>query len=424
MSDKTLALQIKNLKNEIQVMKSDFSSKFVQKYMGLKGTRFPDATARNLSRRSMMGLPADTCYWDPTGSVVDGGVNLIGQPGGLRDQIAPAMKEFNRCVEMGYPPEEAVWSYRRAARKTLLASAWNIPIYAVRGTPIVSRGALPAMKLLPRITTDRGQVQTTPLTSIGTSTVIAPGDNNYTYTDDTYHGGTIGHYTFDVKGWGRGNKIDELMSLIGNVINNPRMSTSEAQLLSAQRYAEIQVIQGTHVGVGFSGDASGFKGIYDWRGYADFGYLLNMGGAALTGVQEVREGIDTLEANGADRDSLIGMTDSVTLTKIKNDLQHLVRTQNPAKTYVFQDPLNNINIKIQGVDVDGVKVFPSYGSPTTAGKREINFMDLHDHALFMVQDATLKPLAKIGPHEDMATDMFGVLGSSGVGHCGTIHTIA
>jgi hypothetical protein len=398
----------------------DFAHRVSEKMTEFGGRKL-GTKAEQLFKRSFMGLKPNTCYWDPTGALIDGGVNLCAK---MQKEIQPAIDAFVEDVGNGYPIEEALWNYRQVGRKTLLASAWNIPVFAVRGTPIVNKGALPAATLLPRITTDKDEVQTTPLTSIGAAANIAAGDATYSYADDIYHGGTLAHYTFGVKGWGRGNKIDELMSLVGPSINNPRQSTAEAEMQALHRYLETQIIQGTHTGGGFSGNANGFAGIYNWSAYADFGYVKDMAGVALSAPDDLREAIDTLESNGANLDTVIGLTDRATLTSIKNDLQDYTRTENPLKNFVALDAPNNINIRSRCVVLDGVKIFQSYGSPTTAGIREVNFIDLSDHALAMVQDATLKPLAKVGPFEDMASDMFGTLISSGVAHCGRIHTIA
>ena len=387
---------------------------------GLLGER-----ANRLFKQSFMGLPADVCYWDPTGARVENGVNLIGAPGGLREQIDPAMKAFQEAVEAGYPLEQAVWSYRNVGMKTLASTSWNIPIYAVRGTPIVSPGALPAATLLSRQTTDKDQVQTTPLTTVAGTTNIAEGDALYTYSDDTYFGGDSTHYLFDIKGYGRGNKVSMLMSMVGGSIANPRQTLADAELLSIRQYEETQIIQGTNNAVGYSGDPLGFKGIYDWSAYGDFGYLRNMGGGALTSPDDLRTAIDTLIIDkNANPDTLIGFTDRSTLSAIKNDMQDYVRTGDPHKNYVMMDPTNNVNVKVRCVVIDGVKIFPSKGSPVTAAKREVTFIDLRDHYMAMVQDAVLKPLAFIGPHEDMATDAYGTLVSEGVAHCGRIYNIA
>jgi len=381
--------------------------------------------ASALNKRGFMGLPPDHCYWDPMGARVDGGVNLIGTPGGMHDQVMPAVKAFQAAIDKGYPIDEAIWEYRRISKKTLASSAWNIPVFAVRGTPIVSPGALPAASLVPRITTDKDEVQTTPLTTLGAAASFTESSTSYTYNDDTYHGGTTSHYTFAIKGYGRGNKIAELMSLVGGAIQNPRQTLTEAELLAIRRYEEIQMIQGTHTGGAYSGDASGFAGVYDWSSYGDFGYAKDQSAAALTAPDDLRLAIDTLVADrGADPDTLVGFTDRSTLTSIKNDLQDYVRTGDPHKNFAILDPTNNVNVKVRCVVIDGVKIFPSYGSPTTANYKEVNFIDLKTHYMAMVQDATLKPLAKVGPLEDMATDAFGTFVSEGVAHCGRIYNIA
>jgi len=378
-----------------------------------------------LFKQSFMGLPADYCYWDPMGSRVEGGVNLVGAPGGMRDMVMPAVKAFQKAFDAGYPMEEAVWEYRRVGKKTLTSSAWNIPVFAVRGTPIVSPGALPAATLFSRITTDKDEIQTTPLTTVAAAANIAEGDANYTFNDDTYHGGTVGNYAYAIKGYGRGNKVSELMSMVGGSIANPRQTNAAAELLAIRRYEEIQTIQGTNNAGGFSGDPLGFKGNFDFSAFGDFGSLVDQAGAAITAPDTLRTMIDTLvNTNGADPDMLLGFTDTVTLTGIKNDLQDYVRTGDPHKNFVMLDPTNNVNIKLRPVVIDGVKIFPSFGSPTTATKREVNFMDARDHYYGMVQDAVLKPLAKIGPHEDMATDAYGAFVSEGYAHCGRIKNIA
>lgn len=405
--------------SKIKTAVRKIGQKFTQKYEQTTNRGTLGNRASRLSKQGMMGMDPGTCYWDPIGARVDGGVNLAGAPNGLKAMIDPAIREFQNCVDAGYPFEQAIQAYRMVGMKTLASTAWNIPVYAVRGTPIVSKGALPAAVLMSRIVTDKDEVQTTPLTTLGAAANIAESDASYTFNDDTFHGGTLANYTFAVKGYGRGNKVSELMSMVGGSINNPRQTLAEAELLAIRRYEEAQIFQGT------SNDASGFKGIKDWSAYADFGYLRNMAGGALTSPDDVRLAIDTLVVDkGANPDTLIGMTDRATYTAIKNDLQDYVRTGDPHKNFEKLDPLNNININLRCLVVDGVKIFPSVGAPTTASQRELVFIDLADHYMAMVQDATLKPLAFIGPHEDMATDAYGTCVSEGFGHCGRIYNIA
>jgi len=396
----------------------EVGQKFTNLYEQARGGRL-GKRAERLYKQGMFGLEPGSCYWDPTGARVEGGVNLAGAPGGLKEMIDPAIQEYQKAVDGGYPFEEAVWAYRKMASKTLQSSTWNIPIYAVRGTPIVSRGALPLTTLMSRIVTDKDEIQTTPLTTLGATSNIGETDASYTYTDDTYFGGTVTNYAFAIKGYGRGNKVSELMSMVGGNINNPRQTLAEAELLSIRQYEETQIIQGIA-----GGDASGFKGLQDWSAYGDFGYLKNMAGGALTSPDDIRLAIDTLIAGkGANPDTVIGVTDQATYTAIKNDLQDYVKTADPHKNFERLDPVNNINIRLRGLDIDGTMIYPSHGSPTTSGSREINFIDLQDHYMGMVQDATLKPLAFIGPHEDMATDAYGTCVSEGFGHCGRIYNI-
>jgi len=376
------------------------------------------ANARGMFLKGFPGLEPNTLYWDPTGSHTEGmGVNLVA---GMKEDLAPAIKKFNDMLVDGrHDIEEIFAEYRAIQKKTLATTSWNIPVYAIRGTPIVSPGSLPLASLLARIAVDKNTIQSTPITTIGAAATILESDTGYSFNDDTYADGTLAEYLYTVKGYGRGNKISELMSLVGGAIENPRQSLTNSQLLAIRRFEELQIFQGTN------SVATSFAGVYDWRSLTDFGYARAMAGAALTAPDDVRLAINTLvNVKGANRQTLIGATDNTTLTSIANDLQDYMKTADPYKNYVVLDTQNNINIEILCVVVDGVKIFPSYGAPTTPASHELIFLDLKDHYMAMVQDAILKPLAKTGPLEQFATDAYGCLVSEGKGHIGRISGIA
>lgn len=202
-------------------------------------------------------------YWDPQGFRTDGERVDLRTP--MSELLMPAYKAYDECRMKGGGPEQAINEFREMSTKTFQTSTWNIPIHALPKVTIVIPGVLPLSNLIPRIATDKDSIQTTPLSSIGASSPIAEGTDTYTFTDDTYGNGDLsGKYLFDVKGYGRANKVSELMSLVGGAISNPMQNNARAQLISIRRFEEIQIFQGTNSGTGHSGNASSFKGIYDF----------------------------------------------------------------------------------------------------------------------------------------------------------------
>lgn len=403
------------------------SSKLFSKTLKAKARSALDFHAGRLGKKSkalynngFLGMEPDRVYWDPRGFMVQGGMNACKS---IRDALMPAFEKWDQAVDEGATMDQAIAIYRAESasalrRKTLATSSWNIPIFAVQGVPVVKPGMLPLSTLVVRVGVDRDQIQTTPLTTVGAAANITESTTEYTFTDDTYYDGDVTDYTFDVKGYGRGNVVSELMSLVNNAYASTRQVTADAQLSSIRRKEERQIFQGTNL------DASSFSGLYDFAESTGGGYSEDMSSTALTNPDDIRAMIDVLTIdNGAMSDDLIGATDRSNMTHLKNDLQDFVRTGSPLKNYELLDVNNGIDIKLKAVMIDGVPIFGSYGAPTTTNLKEVIMTDMSYNFMAMVQDATLKPLAFIGPTDRMATDAYGCLVSRGHARTGKIYGI-
>ncbi len=418
--------QLTTLQNQVASLKS-----IVRKIGGRLPQASPNHSGRlgknamALHREGFQGLEEDMLYYDPAGFSFPGGVN--GRVDMLEETM-PAIKAFDMIRRRGGNFDMAVQAYRQismdqalAQTKTLVSSSWNIPIHAIPDVRVVSPGQLPLATLIPRVAINKDQVQATPATGIGAAAPIGETDATYTINDDVYHDGTVADYTFTVKGYGRANNVSELMTLVGGNIKNPRQNNALLQLLAVRRLEEVAIFQGTHTGTGYSGNAGYFQGLYDFSQKTGNAIDEDKSGG-IDYPDDLREMFNLLVSYGANRDTMMAVTDAVTFTNIANALQTYVRTGSPYRNFEVRG--NGADLDVTCVVIDKVCIFPSYGAPTAANKKEILAFDASTVYMAMVQDAMLKPLAKTGPFEHAATDAFGCLVSEGFKHVGRYHTIA
>ena len=371
-----------------------------------------EANAKFMAAFPGLDPTQDTVYYDPMGAVT------MGVPVNYRHNLGQAVQPLveawdNQPGEIRH--KYSAWT-SHPHQKTLTTSVWDIPLHAIEGVRDVDEGLNPLSRLLPRVATSKIQIGATPRTARGSWTHLAESAENYTYSDDTFHGGTVANYTYDVYGYQRGIKTSAMMSLAGGNIANPQSSNAASILLSGRDFEEKQIFQGRN-----GGHASNFKGIYEFAQYS--GATNTDKSSGMTYPNDVRSLFSTLRSNGAKKRTTIGATDPNTLVNIANALQAFVRTGHAYSNFSVDAPEIGLGLNIPFVDIDGHMVFESDGAPTSSGSREIVALDLSSNSLYMLQDITVHPLAKTGPVNLMGADAFGCMVSEAHPHIGRYHSL-
>ena len=375
-----------------------------------------DEEAEKFSERAWGGLKNRTVYWDPCNWKNMGHINLRQD---IFERAKPGLEASDEAQGLGAEAQFA--AYRKAMEtKSLLTSNWNIPIHAVPRVQIVTPGILPMANMLSRMTFNRDTLQTTPQTGTGAAAHFAESATAYTENDDVYMDGSESLYNFAVDSYGRANKISSLMSMVGGTIQNPRNTMAMGQLNAIRRYEETQIIQGQN-----GGDASGFKGLYEFATKDSKGAFNTDKSGGINWVDDITDGIEDVISNGANPDSVIVVTDKNSHKDIIHALRDYVRTGSAYKTRSdFAVTAPGIDTSFRAIDFDGTPIFKSYGAEETSGSREVYFFDASKHGMAMVSDAVLRPLASTGPYEFAATDAFGTMYSEGRATVGRYYDIA
>jgi len=239
--------------------------------------------------------------------------------------------------------------------------------------------------------TDHGEAERyfEPGTNAGTKETWAENDDSYTT------------YSYDVVPYGRQTAVTDFLQLAASTLRSSRSLTEEALVRSVRHYEEAQAIQGTGSVTGIGGnDADGFDGLFDLAASAN---LTDEGGSGTLGESKVRSDTRTLRRNGADYDDLVGVTDHKTFEDLKDSVDDFVR---------YQSPGDELNFGFRALNVDGAPVVESHGAPDVDGGRLFALVDMSTVVLAMLQDATLHPLARTTPEEDVAVDAYGTFAAS------------
>ena len=120
-------------------------------------------------------------------------------------------------------------------------------------------------------------------------------------------------------------------------------------------------------------------------------------------VSDVRAHVESLRRNGANYDDIASITDHVTFGELKDNVDDVLR---------YESPGDGVNFGFQALNIDGTPVLGSNGAPTSDGDRFMVSVDMSTVGMAMLQDATLHPLARTAPEEDVAVDSYGALAVS------------
>lgn len=281
-------------------------------------------------------------------------------------------------------------------KKNLDTGDYTLPSYFLPELFIVQPQQTPVADMIPRETVQRKTVYAQyqseePSVSWGLENTSDGGVHNYSRSDATYS-----ENSYDVYGYGLSTIVEDKMILAQQTLRSAESQTQRAQMIAMRQSEEKQILFGTS---GYNGDGSGFSG------FADKGtkYTSISTGSGTDYLTKIRELIDEVEYQGGTRENIVVITDFETHQYLRNDLDDFTRYQ-----MLDEDELG---FGFSALEIDGVPVWKSHGidkqSSLSSNNEFIFAVNMDSTYMGMLQDVTMKPLAKQGPYEEIATDAYG-----------------
>jgi hypothetical protein len=345
------------------------------------------------------GLPGDeVLYYDPFG------FQNGGDPTNLKKKMYDAVWSdaydiFNAAIRKGASVRSAV----ETVAKEINRPSFSLPIFVSpdvtvtdeRQTPfadMVARTAIQSDEYNVDEQTDHGQAERyyEPGTNGGT-------DETWVEADDTFD-----THSYNVVPYGRQTSVTDFLQLAAQTLRSSQAITEESLMRSQRFYEENQVIRGNGDASNLSGfDTNSFPGLPDVvRSESD--QLITESGGTY-GTSKIREDIEYLRRRGADYADIVTLVDHTVFGDLKDDVDDVLRYDTPGDT---------VDFGFQALNIDGTPVMETHGAPDSDGSRVVVTLDMSETVMPMLQDATIHPLARTTPEEDMAIDSYGTLAVS------------
>ncbi len=356
-----------------------------------------------LYKNSFQDLQEGVVYHDPMGTRTSGpiGKNTRDLKEAMWEQYQEAgiVKEFDEKQKKGWTLGQTV----EHIQKNYDTGDFSLPIFHVPEVNVVNPEKTPAADMIARETVETDSVQATPETDqpdveFGLETTNDT-EGQYTYNDGTYDQSS--DYQYDVVGYGVATRLEDKLVLAADALRATSSVAERAQANGMRQAEERQILNGA--------DTNG------WDGFTDFGTQYDS--VDPTSSQNykslIRELIDEVEFNGGDPGSIGVFVDFDTHRELREELDDNVR---------YLDPGDEVGFGFRILQYDGVPIMKSNAltrkDTLTSGDSADNIIavDMSDHYMGMLQDMTVKPLARVGPAEQFATDAYGTLVSEAHSH--------
>jgi len=365
----------------------------------------------SLYRKSFGDLDEDTIYRDPLGFKTPGAVGqnaveiqkaryeqLRDEP--VFDDGSSVLEKWDELQRKGFNVKQTT----EEIQKNLDTGDWTLPLDILPEVFTVNPEALPMADLMTRVTTQDDEVVPTPLTDhptfeFGLETTNDT-EGSYTYKDPTYDD-TV---SFDVLGMGAATRLEDKLILASSNVRSAESTQEAAFMRGAQQTLERQIIRGTDF------DATGFDGFNDLIASGDGGTPIDLD--PDTANPEDYESatatiIDESEFQGAPRENLAVVTDFEWHRELRDSLVDQVRYGPMEDTFGVSSVL----------DYDGVPVFKTQAIPKISNRadgstyNQAYAVNMDATYLSVLQELSMKPLAKVAPQEQTAFDWYGCLTS-------------
>lgn len=342
-------------------------------------------------------LPGDeVLYADPMGFTTGG------QPVDLRksmydDVWGAAFRAFNDEIRQG----ASIWSAASKVSKQIGRSSFSLPIFVSPDVTITDERQTPFADMVARVAIQEDTYKVDEQTDHGDSAQFnEPGTaggtrESWPENDDTY-----ATHSYDIFAYGRQTSVTDFLQLSAQTLRSSQAITEEALMRSQRFYEENQAIRGNGDATDFSGnDTNGYPGLPDLVSSESDQLNNESGNDASTSF--VRRNIEYLRRRGAQYSDIVTLTDHTSFGRMKDEVDDVLR---------YQSPGDSLNFGFQALNVDGTPVLETHGCPNSDDNRLLVTLDMSEVAMPMLQDATLHPLARTTPEEDVAVDSYGALG--------------
>lgn len=345
-------------------------------------------------------LPGDeVVYHDPMG-FTQNGENTVDMRSKMYKSVwSDAFDHFNAKVRKGSNVYEAVESVCKAIGR----ANFSLPIFVSPDVSITDQRQTPTADMVARIAIQEDTYKVDEQTDHGEAErFYEPGSN--AGTDETWveNDDSYSTHTYDVVPYGRQTSVTDFLQLSAQTLRSSQAITEEALIRSQRFYEENQVLRGNGTASEFAGnDPNGFPGLPDL--VRDETAQIDDVSASSASIGMVRDHVEGIRRDGANYDDIVTITDHVTFGELKDDVDDVLR---------YQSPGDSLDFGFQALNVDGTAVVESHGVPTADGDRFLATVDMSEIGMAMLQDATLHPLARTSPEEDIAVDSYGTLAVS------------
>ena len=347
------------------------------------------------------GLPGDeVIYHDPMGFMSGG------EPTDLRSKMyekvwSGAYDHFNQQIREGASVRKAVEEVCKAIDRP----SFSLPIFVSPEVTITDQRQTPFADMVARTAIQEDEYNVDEQTDHGTpERFYEPGTNSGTdetwvEADDTYD-----THKYNIVPYGRQTSVTDFLQLAAQTLRSSQAITEEALMRSQRFYEENQVIRGN----GSAGpadinefDANSFGGLPDL--VRSEGDQLIDEGASVYSTSDIRRDVEYLRRRGADYADIATLVDHTVFGDLKDDVDDVLR---------YESPGDGVDFGFQALNVDGTPVLESHGCPDVDDSRVAVTLDMSEVVMPMLQDATIHPLARTTPEEDMAIDSYGTLAVS------------
>ena len=373
--------------------------------------------ADTLYRRSFGDLPDGTIYRDPAGWKAGEEITL--QKDRFEQLAREQVPALSHMVKSDHAPTILnAWNdYQRSGfgirettreiRKNLDTGDWTLPLDIIPEVFTVNPERLPMADMMTRVTTQDDEVVPTPLTDHppmdwGLETTNDT-EGSYTYQDPDYDD-TV---SFDVVGMGAATRLEDKLILSSSNLRNAESTQEQAFMRGAQQALERQIILGQE-----NGNASGFIGFDDLITNDDGAVEGDIGdpdsAASEDYEQATRDIIDAAEYAGAPRENLAVVVDFDWHKEVRKSLVSQQR---------YEGNISEVGAGFSAMTLDDVPIMKSHAIPRVGDRadgstyRQAYTVNMDASYLSVLQEVSLKPLAKVAPQEQFAVDFYGCLTS-------------
>lgn len=306
------------------------------------------------------------------------------------------LEKWNELQRKGFSLTETT----KEIRKNLDTGDWTLPLDIIPEIFVVNPEQLPMADMMTRVATNDDEIVPTPLTDHpdidwGLETTNDT-EGEYTYSDPSYDD-TL---SFPVEGLGAATRLEDKLILASSNLRNAESAQEQAFVRAMQQELERQIILGT------DNNAAGFDGFNDLisSGEGDVVTDLDPDNANPEDYENAtRSVIDAAEYAGAPTENLAVVVDFDWHREVRDSLVSQQR---------YEGGITEVGAGFESMTLDNVPIMKSHAIPRISDRADGSTyntayaVNMDATYLGVLQETSVKPLAKIAPQEQFAVDMY------------------